>query len=41
MIALDPAGQVVFVMTTANLKRGVMSSKTPARVAIYSDETIE
>ena len=40
IIALDPEGNVVFVMTTANLKRGVMSSSTPARVAIYSDEKI-
>ena len=40
VIALDPAGNVVFVMTTANLKRGVMSSSTPARVAIYSDEPV-
>ena len=40
IIALDPSGTVVFVMTTANLKRGVMSSSTPARVAVYSDEKI-
>jgi beta-aspartyl-peptidase (threonine type) len=40
VIALDPSGNVVFVMTTANLKRGVMSSSTPARVAVYSDEAI-
>ncbi len=40
-IALDPAGNVVFVMTTANLKRGVMSSAMPAKVAIYSDEPIK
>ena len=40
VIALDPSGTVVFVMTTANLKRGVMSSSTPARVAVYSDEKI-
>jgi beta-aspartyl-peptidase (threonine type) len=41
VIALDPAGNVVFVMTTANLKRGVMSSNTPARVAVYSDDKIK
>ncbi len=40
VISLDPAGNVVFVMTTANLKRGVMSSTTPARVAVYSDEPV-
>lgn len=39
-VALDPSGRVVFVMTTANLKRGVMSSSMPARVAVYSDEAI-
>lgn len=37
IIAMDPSGKVVFVSTTANLKRGVMSSSTPARVAINSD----
>jgi len=41
IVALDPAGNVVFVMTTANLKRGVMSSATPARVAVYSDEPVK
>ena len=41
VVALDPAGNVVFVMTTANLKRGVMSSEIPAKVAIYSDEAVE
>ena len=41
VISLDPEGNVVFVTTTANLKRGVMSSKTPARVAVYSDEDVE
>lgn len=41
VVALDPAGNVVFVTTTANLKRGVMSSSTPARVAVYSDEKVE
>ncbi len=40
-IALDPTGNVVFVMTTANMKRGVMSSSTPARVAVYSDEPVK
>ena len=41
VIALDTAGNVVFVATTANLKRGVVSSATPARVAVYSDEDVE
>ena len=40
VVALDPSGNVVFVMTTANLKRGVMSSSVPAKVAIYSDEPV-
>ncbi len=40
VVALDPAGNVVFVTTTANLKRGVMSSSIPAKVAIYSDEKV-
>ena len=40
VVALDPAGAVVFVTTTANLKRGVMSSSSPPRVAIYSDESV-
>ena len=40
VIALDPGGTVVFVTTTANLKRGVMSSSMPARVAVYSDEEV-
>ena len=41
VVALDPSGNVVFVMTTANMKRGVMSSSTSARVAVYSDEAIK
>ena len=41
VVALDPAGKIVFVTTTANLKRGVMSSSTAARVAVYSDEKVE
>ncbi len=41
VVALDPAGNVVFVTTTANLKRGVMSSSTPARIAVYSDEKVK
>ena len=40
VIALDPSGNVVFVMSTANMKRGVMSSETPAKVAVYSDEPV-
>ena len=40
VVALDPSGNVVFVMTTANLKRGVMSSATGAKVAVYSDESV-
>ncbi len=41
VIGLDPNGVVVFSGSTANLKRGVMSSSTAARVAIYSDEEIK
>jgi len=40
VIAMDPSGKVVFVSTTANLKRGVMSSTNPARVAVYTDEEV-
>ena len=40
VVAMAPSGETVFVATTANLKRGVMSSATPARVAIYSDEAV-
>ncbi len=40
VIAMDPSGKVVFVSTTANLKRGVMSSSTPARVAINAAEEV-
>jgi len=40
VIAMEPSGKVVFVSTTANLKRGVMSSSSPARVAIYTDEDV-
>jgi len=38
--AIDPAGTVVFGATTANLKRGVATSDTPPRVAVYSDEQV-
>lgn len=40
VIAMDPSGKVVFVSTTANLKRGVMSSSTPARFAINADDEV-
>jgi len=40
VIAMDPSGKVVFVATTANLRRGVMSSTSPARVAVYTDEEV-
>ena len=40
VIAMEPSGKVVFVSTTANLKRGVMSSTSLARVAIYTDENV-
>ena len=40
VVSMDPTGKVVFVATTANLKRGLMSSSTPARVAVYSDEKV-
>ncbi|MEM6818557.1 MAG: isoaspartyl peptidase/L-asparaginase [Pseudomonadota bacterium] len=41
IIAMEPDGSVVFVATTANMRRGVMSSETPARVAVYTDEEVE
>ena len=41
VVTMEPSGKTVFVATTANLSRGVMSSTTPARVAVYSDEKIE
>ncbi len=41
IVALEPSGNVVFVMTTANLKRGVMSSSAPSRVAVYSNESVK
>ena len=40
VVTMQPSGKTVFVATTANLKRGVMSSGTPARVAVYSDEKV-
>lgn len=41
VIALDTSGKIVFVATTANLKRGVVTSSKPARVAVYSDENVK
>lgn len=41
VVTMEPSGKTVFVATTANLTRGVMSSTTPARVAVYSDEEVE
>lgn len=40
VISMDPSGKVVFVSTTANLKRGVMSSSTRPRVAINADDEV-
>jgi beta-aspartyl-peptidase (threonine type) len=40
VIAMDPSGKVVFVSTTANLKRGIISSTSPAKVAVYTDEDV-
>ncbi len=40
VVTMDPSGKTVFVTTTANLKRGVMSSSTRARVAVFSDEEV-
>ena len=40
VIAIDPAGNVVFAMNDTGMYRGVMSSETPARTAIYADETV-
>ena len=39
-VTMLPSGRTVFVATTANLARGVMSSSTAARVAVYSDEKV-
>ena len=41
VVTMEPSGKTVFVATTANLSHGVMSSTTPARVAVYSDEEVE
>lgn len=41
VVTMEPSGKTVFVATTANLKRGVMSSSTSPRVAVYSDEEVE
>ena len=41
VVTMEPSGKTVFVATTANLRRGVMSSTTPARIAVYSDEEVE
>ncbi len=40
VVTMERSGKTVFVATTANLKRGVMSSSSPARVAVYSDEHV-
>lgn len=40
VVTMEPSGKTVFVATTANLKRGVMSSSAAARVAVYSDEKV-
>ena len=41
VVTMEPSGKTVFVATTANLRRGVMSSTSPARIAVYSDEEVE
>ena len=41
VVTMEPSGKTVFVATTANMRRGVMSSKTPPRVAVYSDEVVQ
>ena len=41
VIALDPTGKVVFSMNGRGMYRGVMSSETPPRTAIYVDESVE
>lgn len=41
VVTMEPSGKTVFVATTANLRRGVMSSTAPARIAVYSDEEVE
>ena len=41
IIALDPTGKVVFSMNGRGMYRGVMSSETPARTAIYAQEAVK
>ncbi|MGB5510623.1 MAG: isoaspartyl peptidase/L-asparaginase [Woeseiaceae bacterium] len=41
VVTMEPSGKAVFVATTANMRRGVMSSTTPPRVAVYSDEVVQ
>ena len=41
VVTMEPSGKAVFVATTANMRRGVMSSQTPPRVAVYSDEVVQ
>ncbi len=40
VIAIDPGGKVVFSMNGTGMYRGVMTSETPARTAIYANETV-
>ncbi|VAW07198.1 Isoaspartyl aminopeptidase @ Asp-X dipeptidase [hydrothermal vent metagenome] len=40
VIAIDPEGKVVFSMNGSGMYRGVMTSETPARTAIYADEMV-
>lgn len=41
VISIDPQGKVVFSMNDLGMYRGVMTSETPARTAIYADETVK
>jgi beta-aspartyl-peptidase (threonine type) len=40
VIAIDPSGAVVFSMNDLGMFRGVMSSATPARTAVYVEEEV-
>ncbi|MEM7097807.1 MAG: isoaspartyl peptidase/L-asparaginase [Pseudomonadota bacterium] len=40
VVSILPGGLVVFGASTANMRRGVMTSGAPARVAVYSDELV-
>lgn len=41
VISINPQGKVVFSMNDVGMYRGVMTSETPARTAVYADETVK